>query len=204
MILYPLFQRIVRLGWHFIGPVEVRGLQNGPRSGPVLIIANHQSILDPILIQSFCRRPMYTLTKSTQFGSPVMHWLLPRLLAIPVRRFQVDPQAVRSVRRHLIRGDAVGIYIEGERSWDGRLQSPRLGTVRLLLKAGVPVVPVGISGSYDVWPRWGRGLRRAPIRISFGEPLRFPRLDRREEREAAVPAAADTIMSAIRAQLTTR
>ena len=55
MILYPLFQRTVRLGWHLIGPMEVQGLENVPRSGPALIIANHQSILDPILIQSFCR-----------------------------------------------------------------------------------------------------------------------------------------------------
>ncbi len=204
MIVYRLCQHIVRLGWRAIGPVELRGLENVPRSGPVLIIANHQSILDPILIQSFCRRPMYTLTKSTQFASATMRWLLPRLLAIPVRRFQVDPQAVRSVRRHLARGDAVGIYIEGERSWDGRLQKPRLGTVRLVLREGVPVIPVGISGSYDVWPRWARGLRRARIRISFGEPLHFPRLERRADREAAVPGTAATIMNAIQAQLTRR
>ena len=204
MILYPLFQRTVRLGWHLIGPMEVQGLENVPRSGPALIIANHQSILDPILIQSFCRRPMYTLTKSTQFNSKVMRWLLPRLLAIPVRRFQVDPQSVRSVRRHLARGDAVGIYIEGERSWDGRLQKPRLGTIRLILRVGVPVIPVGISGSYDVLPRWGRTLRRAPVRISFGKPLHFPRLERREDREAALSAAADTVMTAIRAQLAAR
>ncbi len=201
MILYPLFQRTVRLFWRAIGPVDVRGLHNVPASGPVLIIANHQSYLDPILIQSFCPRPMHTMAKSTQYASPIMRWLLPRLLAFPVRRSQVDPQSVRSVLRHLRQGDAVGIYIEGERSWDGRLQRPRLGTVRLLLKSGVPVVPVGISGSYDVWPRWDHGLRRAPVRISFGPLLRFPRLDHRADREAALPGAARRIMAAIQEQL---
>ncbi|HEX9109176.1 MAG TPA: lysophospholipid acyltransferase family protein [Longimicrobiales bacterium] len=197
MILYPLFQRIVRTGWRFIGPVELVGLENVPEQGPVLVIANHQSILDPILIQSFCPRPMHTMAKSTQYGSRVMGWLLPRLLAFPVRRYQVDPQSVRSVLRHLEQGHAVGIYVEGERSWDGKLQRPRLGTVRLLLKAGVPIVPVGISGSYDVLPRWDHGLRRAPVRIAFGEPLRWPRLDRREERERALPGAAAELMRAI-------
>ena len=201
MILYPLFQRTVRLLWHAIGPMEVRGLEHVPASGPVLIIANHQSYLDPILIQSFCRRPMHTMAKSTQYASRLMGWLLPRLLAFPVRRYQVDPQSVRTVLRHLRHGDAVGIYIEGERSWDGRLQRPRLGTVRLLLKSGVPIVPVGIRGSYDVWPRWDHGLRRAPVRISFGPPIRFPRLDRRAAREAALPEAAERIMSAIHEQL---
>lgn len=201
MILYPLFQRTVRLLWHLIGPVEVRGLEHLPASGPVLVISNHQSILDPILIQSFCRRPMYTMAKSSQYGSRLMRWLLPRLLAFPVRRYQVDPQAVRTVLRHLRQGDAVGIYIEGERSWDGRLQRPRLGTLRLLLKAGVPVVPVAIAGSYDVWPRWDHGLRRAPVRITIGEPIRFPRLDRRADRAAALPGAADAVMGAIQRQL---
>lgn len=201
MILYPLFQRIVRTFWRAIGPVEVRGLEHVPASGPVLIIANHQSYLDPILVQSFCPRPMHTMAKSTQYASPLMLWLLPRLLAFPVRRYQVDPQSVRTVLRHLRRGDAVGIYIEGERSWDARLQRPRLGTVRLILKGGVPVIPVGISGSYDVWPRWDHGLRRAPVRIAFGAPLHFPRLDRRAEREAALPEAAHRIMSAIQEQL---
>jgi 1-acyl-sn-glycerol-3-phosphate acyltransferase len=201
MILYPLFQRLVRLGWRVIGPVEVEGLEHVPRTGPVLVIANHQSILDPILVQSFCRRPMYTMTKSTQFSSAVMRWLLPRILAFPVRRFTVDPQAVRTVLRLLARGQAVGIYIEGERSWDGRLQPPRLGTLRLILKAGVPIVPVGVSGSYDVWPRWARGIRRARVRIRFGPVIRFPALDRREQREQALPGTADHLMGAIRALL---
>ncbi len=202
MILYPLFQRTVRTLWPvLIGPVDVQGLEHMPPAGPVLVISNHQSILDPILIQSFCRRPMYTMAKSSQYGSRLMRWLLPRLLAFPVRRYQVDPQAVRTVLRHLRRGDAVGIYIEGERSWDGRLQRPRRGTLRLLLKSGVPIVPVAIAGSYDVLPRWDHGLRRAPVRIVFGEPIRFPRLDGRAQREAVLPDAAERVMGAIRAQL---
>jgi 1-acyl-sn-glycerol-3-phosphate acyltransferase len=198
MILYPLFQRIVRTFWRAIGPVEVRGLENVPASGAVLVIANHQSILDPILIQSFCPRPIHTMAKSTQYASPIMRRLLPRLLAFPVRRYQVDPQAVRKVLRHLQQGDAVGIYIEGERSWDGRLQPPRLGTLRVILKSGAPVVPVAIAGSYDVWPRWHRRIHRAPVRITFGSPLRFPRLDRRRDRDAALDDTAAAIMGALR------
>lgn len=201
MILYPLFQRIVRTFWRAIGPVEVLGLENVPATGPVLVISNHQSILDPILIQSFCRRPMYTMAKSSQYGSALMRWLLPRLLAFPVRRYQIDPLAVRNVLRHLQQGHAVGIYVEGERSWDGRLQRPRRGTLRLLLKSGVPIVPVAIAGSYDVLPRWSHGLRRASVRISFGTPIRFPRLERRADREAFLPEAAERLMGAIQRQL---
>lgn len=198
MILYPLCQWIVRTGFPLIGRLDVRGLENIPAGGPFLLIANHQSILDPLLIQSVVRRPVHTMAKSTQFASPVMRSLMPRILSFPVRRYRVDPQAVRMVLRRLREGQGVGIYVEGERSWDGRLQEPRLGTVRLLLKAGVPVVPCGISGSYDVWPRWSHAIRRAPVCIRFGAPMMFPHLDRREDRERALPEATERLMGAIR------
>ncbi|HUH13004.1 MAG TPA: lysophospholipid acyltransferase family protein [Longimicrobiales bacterium] len=185
----------------YLPRIEVRGRAHVPPAGPFLLLANHQSILDPILIQAFCPRPLHTMTKSTQFAAPGMGWYLPRLNAFPVRRFQVDPQAVRFALRRLEEGHGVGIYVEGERSWDARLQPPRLGTLRLMLKAGVPVVPCAIAGSYDVWPRWHGGLRRAPVRITFGEPLRFPRCGRRAEREPCLEEASQALMAALRGLL---
>lgn len=201
MTLYRLAQAIVKGLWPLLGRLEVRGLENIPEAGPFLLVANHQSILDPILIQAICPRPVHTMAKSTQFGSPIFAWLMPRLLSFPVRRFEIDPQAVRYALRKLQEGEPVGIYVEGERSWDGRLQPPRLGAVRLVLKAGVPVVPVTIVGAYEAWPRWHRALRRTTIRITFGKPVSFPKLDRRAERETALPEAADRLMAAITAAM---
>ncbi|HUG00606.1 MAG TPA: lysophospholipid acyltransferase family protein [Longimicrobiales bacterium] len=200
---YRAFQGTVRLlSRVFLPSVTVEGLHNVPDRGPCLIVSNHQSILDPILIQSFCPRPLHTMTKSTQFGVPVFGWLVrEHLLAFPVRRFQIDPQAVRVALRRLEQGRAVGVYVEGERSWDGCLQPPRLGTLRLLLKAGVPVIPCAISGSYDVWPRWDRALRLAPVRIAFGEPVPLPKLDDRRARERSLDGAAAAVMGALRALL---
>ena len=197
MSFYGFAQRLVRLLWPVIGPLDVDGLENIPQNGPFLLIANHQSYLDPILIQAMVPRPMYTMAKSTEFSSPLVGGLLKRLKSFPVRRFEIDPQAVRIVLRHLEAGRGVGIYIEGERSWDGRLKPPRLGTLRLILKAGVPVIPCGISGAYDVWPRWHRRIRRGTVRIRVGEPLRFPQLDDRSARNAALPEARDRLMSAL-------
>lgn len=197
MTLYSFAQRLVRALWPLVGELEVEGLENLPERGPFLLIANHQSVLDPLLIQAVCPRPVYTMAKSTQFTSPLFAWLMPRLCSFPVRRYRVDPQAVRFALRRLAEGHPVGIYIEGERTWDGRLQPPRLGTVRLILKAGVPVVPCTIQGTYEVWPRWHGSLRRGKARITFGEPLIFPKLDRREEREALVDEAASRIMGAL-------
>ncbi len=196
-MLYGIAQRLVRTFWPLLGRLDVQGLENTPEQGPFLLIANHQSYLDPILIQSVLRRPIYTMAKSTQFSDPLVGALMKRLKSFPVRRFEIDPQAVRIVLRHLRQGHGVGIYIEGERTWDGRLQEPRLGTIRLILKAGVPVVPCGIAGTYDVWPRWDRKLRRGTVRIRFGPQLRFPRLDDRRAREAQLGAARHRLMTAL-------
>lgn len=197
MTFYKLAQGLVRALWPLVGRLDVLGAEHVPREGPFLLIANHQSYLDPILIQAVLRRPLYTMAKSTEFSTPVVGAVLTRLKSFPVRRFQVDPQAVRLVLHHLDAGRGVGIYIEGERTWDGRFQEPRLGTLRLILRAGVPVIPCGIQGAYDVWPRWHRRIRRGPIRIRFGAPLHFPELHDREARNAAVPDARRRLMSAL-------
>lgn len=198
-MIYRLAQILARALWHLLGRVEVRGLENVPADGPFLLIANHLSILDPILVQAILPRPLHTMAKSTQFTAPVVGELMARHLhSFPVRRYEIDPQAVRLVLRRLAEGQGVGIFIEGERSWDGRLQPPRLGTLRVILKAGVPVIPCGVHGTYGVWPRWGR-LRRWPVRVTFGRPLRFPKLDHREQRDAALDETRRRLMGAIEA-----
>ena len=195
---YHFFRWVARTLWSAMGGVEVRGVENVPRSGAFLMIANHQSFLDPILVQATCPRILHSMAKSTQFGSPMFRRLLTLFYSFPVRRFEVDPQAVRQVLRRLQQGNAVIIYIEGERSWDGRLQAPRMGAVRVALKAGVPIVPVRVDGTYDAWPRWHGKIRRNRIRVEFREPLELPQLDRREARERYLGEAAQQIMNAIR------
>ena len=178
--------------------IEVEGVENVPSEGPVLLLPNHQSILDPMLVQAFFPRPVHSMTKSTQFSSPLFRWLIPRILGFPTRRYRVDPQTVRVVLQRLDAGEVVGIYAEGERSWDAELQPFRRGTIRLLLKAGVPVIPCGITGSYDVWPRWSRRPKRRPVRIRYGKPLHFGRHDTREARDRLLPEASASLERALR------
>lgn len=134
-----------------------------------------------------------------------MAWLAPRVGALPTRRYQIDPQAVRVALRLLDRGQAVGVFPEGERSWDGTLQPLRVGTIRLLLKAGVPVIPCGMVGTYEVWPRWGHmnwwrtGPGREPVVIRYGIPIHFGKHDDRTSRERARAEATARIEDALRA-----
>jgi 1-acyl-sn-glycerol-3-phosphate acyltransferase len=200
-LLYWLVHGSPRWIWRLFGTAHALGLENIPAEGPFMLIANHQSVMDPMLIQSLCPRPMHAMAKSTQFRVPVIGRIMTHCYGYPVRRFQVDPQAVRITLRRLQQGHPVAIYIEGERTWDGRIQTPRLGTVRLALKAGVPILPTAIAGAYDAWPRWAAKPQRGRISISYGPPLRLPKIDSRTGREKALPAATDTILTAIRREL---
>lgn len=197
MITYPVLKRVIRWLLPLLGEVTINGVENVPSSGPFLLLSNHQSILDPFIIQALCPRPLHTMAKSTQFAAPIIGPIMPHVLVFPVRRFQTDAQSVRFVLKRLRQAQGVAIYIEGERTWDGRLQRPRRGTVRLALKAGVPIVPCTIDGTYDLWPRWDRHIQRGPIQVTYGEVIRLPQLDRRSERDAMVDDASHRIMSAI-------
>jgi 1-acyl-sn-glycerol-3-phosphate acyltransferase len=201
MILYRTVQRLARALWRLVGTIDVRGLENIPETGPCIIIANHQSYVDPVLIQAWLRRPLHTMAKSTQFSTPGLGWLMKKLLSFPVRRWEIDPQAARIVLRRLESGEAVCVYIEGERSWDARLQPPRRGTLRLILKAGVPVIPCAVHGTYDFWPRWGRPRRGSHVSILVGPAIRFPQSDDRAERDRLLPATGERLMAALRGLL---
>ncbi len=197
MSLYHLLRWMARLFLPLMADYRVEGLENVPSEAPFILVLNHQSVLDPVVTQSICPRVVHAMTKSTQFASPVFRWLLPRVHTLPTRRYRVDPQVVRVALRVLGEGGAVGIYAEGERSWDGRLQPFRRGTIRLLLKAGVQIVPCAIEGTYGVVPRWSRKLRRGRVVVRFGKPLHFGKHDDRAEREAALPDATRRLREAI-------
>lgn len=197
MTWYSFFKLVGRGIGSTLARIEVEGRHNLPEKGGFFLIPNHQSVLDPIFVQAMCPRPVHSFTKSTQFGSPTFRWLLPRVNAIPATRYRVDPQVVRVALRLVNQGEAVGIYPEGERSWDGSLQPLRRGTVRLLLKAGVPVVPCGVVGSYDVWPRWSKRPRRCRVRIRYGEPINLGCHDTRAEREAVLESATLRLSTAL-------
>ncbi len=154
--------------------VRIQSRANIPKEGPFILVLNHEGYLDSFFTLTLLPRKVAYLAKNTEFKSRLACWVMRQLRVIPVRRHEVDPSVVRNVLRVLAVGEPVGIFVEGERTWDGRPLPPKLGTVRLLLRAGVPIVPVRIRGSFEVLPRWDDRLQRHRVTLTVGSPFRLP------------------------------
>jgi glycerol-3-phosphate dehydrogenase (NAD(P)+) len=168
LVLLPFFLVYFRL--------ERIGSQHIPRSGPLLLAANHRSFLDPFVIGSLTRRPVYYVAKRELFRNRLQAWLLNALGAIPIDRGAGDEHALVTVRAILARGDCVVIFPEGTRVRPGPLGAPRRGVGRLALETGARVVPVAVLGTEDV--RRGWRVRPRKVRIRCGAPLGFPTVER--------------------------
>lgn len=149
------------------------GVTNVPRTGPVLLVCNHQSYLDPIIVGLALHwRVFYAMARSTLFRSRAFGWLIRSLNAIPVERGQSDLSAMRASLEVLKAGHALVIFPEGTRTPDGAVGAFAPGTFLLVKRGAAPVVPVAIEGSFTAWPK-GRAAPRPTGRITvrFGQPI---------------------------------
>jgi 1-acyl-sn-glycerol-3-phosphate acyltransferase len=152
------------------------GREHLPKEGPLLLAANHRSFLDPFLIGTLVRRPVYYMAKRELFEKPWQAWILNALGAFPVDRGAGDGDAMATARMILARGDCVVIFPEGTRIRRGPLRDPRRGIGRLALETGAPVAPVAVLGSEHVRKGWR--IRPRKVRLRVGRPLTFPTPER--------------------------
>jgi 1-acyl-sn-glycerol-3-phosphate acyltransferase len=165
-VLLPFFLLYFRL--------ERGGRERIPSAGPALLASNHRSFLDPFVIGSLTRRPVYYVAKRELFERRWQAWLLNSLGAFPIDRGAGDEDAMATARAILERGDCVVIFPEGTRVRSGPLGRPHRGVGRLALQTGARVVPVAVIGTEDV--RRGWRIRPRKVRIRCGAPLGYPTL----------------------------
>jgi 1-acyl-sn-glycerol-3-phosphate acyltransferase len=156
------------------------GMQYVPASGPVLVVANHQSFLDPVIAGLAFPRNLIYLARKTLFKNPVFSWLIRSLNAVPIDQEGVGKEGIRAVIDQLQLGKAVLVFPEGERTMTGSMQPLKPGVHLLIKWTKAPIIPMGIAGAYDAWPRWRSYPIPAPlfwppnkgtIAVSIGRPL---------------------------------
>ncbi len=144
-----------------------------PPSGPVLLVANHQSFFDPIIVGiSAYRRPFFVMARETLWRNRPLGWLIGSLNAIQVNQTKGDLAAMRRLVDVLRQGHALLVFPEGVRTGDGTTGSFATGTMLLIRRARPTVVPIAIEGAFDVWPivrKWPRLWGR--ISVKCGKPI---------------------------------
>jgi len=172
-VLYAVIVRSVRLGLTLVFRTRVFGANHVPATGPVLLVSNHQSNLDPPAISSsITRRQLWFVAKEELFRKKLSAWLIGSLNSIPLKLGESDARAIKQVVHRLKQGGAVLIFPEGSRTTDGRVHPFKRGVLVLVKRARCPVVPVAIEGPFDIWPKGGKmRLSSARIAVRFGEPI---------------------------------
>ena len=151
------------------------GCENVPRRGAAIIASNHRSNLDPWILGTLARRPVYYVAKKELFTNPVLARLLSALGAFPVARGEGDTAMIETAKALLARGELLLIFPEGHRIRSRTLGRARRGLGRLALETGVPVIPVSVLGTDRVRKGWR--VRPAKVRVRVGKSMQFPRVD---------------------------
>lgn len=177
--------------------VRVEGQDHLPKSGPVILAANHRSFLDSIFIPMIVRRRVTFVAKAEYFDDPKTAWFFRAVGQIPIRREggSASEGALAAARGVLEDGGVFGIYPEGTRTRDGYLHKGKTGVARLALSTGAPIVPVGLIGTDECQPtdaKLPRLFRKVTIR--FGPPLAMGHYVGREDDRLVLRQITDELM----------
>ncbi|MFW6345271.1 MAG: 1-acyl-sn-glycerol-3-phosphate acyltransferase [Halomonas sp.] len=201
----PTVRWLVYLAVRLVYRLQLSGQANIPAQGAALVVCNHVSFMDALVVGGASRRPLRFLMDKPIYDSPWLNWLFRLVGAIPVESERRDPgnirRALEEVSRALAAGEVVMLFPEGRLTPDGELHRFRRGLELILARDPVPVVPAGLAGLWGSWTSHchgpalsGRPRRfRARVALHFGERLAPGQASRArlEARVRALKAEAD-------------
>ena len=173
LLVFPLFRFLFR--------GSTQGLEHVPMEGPLVVASNHGSHLDPPLLGHALGRPVAFMAKAELFAIPLLGSVIRACGAYPVRRGASDREAIRTATAKLEEGWATGVFLDGTRQANGRVNNPLPGAALLAARSGAPLLPVAIVnshralGSGRIWPRL------VPLQLRVGAPIPPPASRRRPD-----------------------
>jgi len=160
---------ILRIFWK----IEVVGIENVPNEGSLILASNHVSYLDPIVLATTMKRKICFIAKKEAFNNIIGGVLLNNLNAFPVDRGKIDIRSLKKSLNILQDKKVLGIFPEGTRSKNGELQELKLGIIKIGMKTGSSILPVGINGVYNVYTHgilFPNLFKKYKITVQYGTP----------------------------------
>ncbi len=166
-----IFRSIVVPLTRLLFRTSVTGSENIPLTGAVMLVANHQSNLDPVFLATSNPRRLFAMGKAELFINPVSRLFYMGLGARPIKRGAPDRKGLKTILDLFYTGNVVILFPEGGRNHDPGLGPLEPGVVFIGDLTDVPILPAGISGSGKIWPIGNRLPRLPKVRVKFGRPF---------------------------------
>lgn len=180
---------------------KVKGVENLPKGGAFILAANHCSYMDHMIINAVSfihlNRVVSFLAKKEHFRGAFQKRWHKWVRAIPIDRQAGGKNALKKAIRHLKRGGIIGIYPEGTRSSTGKIQKGKTGVARLAVAAKVPVVPVGLKGTFEIMPKGKLFPKPKRADIFIGKPMYFEKYYGNDENRKIIRMITNNIMKSI-------
>ena len=173
LLVFPVFR--------FLFKGKTLGITNLPKRGGVVVVSNHGSHLDPPILGHALGRPVAFMAKSELFNVPILSFIITACGAYPVKRGAGDREAIRNASAQLNEGWATGVFLDGTRQENGRVNDPKPGAALLAARTGSPILPVAIVNSHRAFPKGSVFPRFIPIHLRVGELIQPPKTKKRED-----------------------
>jgi len=173
LLVFPIFRFLFR--------GQTIGISNLPKTGGVVVVSNHGSHLDPPILGHALGRPVAFMAKSELFRVPILASIISACGAYPVKRGAGDREALRTASNRLNEGWATGVFLDGTRQENGRVNDPKAGAALLAARTGSPILPVAIVNSHRAFPKGSLLPRFVSIHLRVGELIQPPKTKKRED-----------------------
>jgi 1-acyl-sn-glycerol-3-phosphate acyltransferase len=192
---------LLRAAFRLLTSVEIVGLDNVPRQGQIIVIGNHTSYLDPVLVGAFIPRRIVFMSKKENLTNPIARFVIYSYGVFPVDRGNVDRSALGRTDEVLEAGGALGMFPEGTRSRTGELRRAKAGTALVALRHNAPILPIAIAGAqHGVFGQLLR-LRRPRLRMVIGRPFTLPQTEGEAISKDVLTRLTDDLMRPLAANL---